>query len=133
MARICVLDDDLDGVALIQRILTRKGHLVRVFTAEEEAVAYASRHRVDLALVDSDFGGMNGGIGMLEAFKRIGSPLRVIILAQYPTNVLAKQAREAGAADYCIKPVDKSELERKVAAVLATGLGQQHITQELVP
>lgn len=132
MARICVLDDDLDGVTLIQRILSRKGHLVRVFTDGNEAVRYLLHHRVDLALVDSDFGGTGCGLDVLGELKRTEPTLRVIMLAQYPTSGLTRQAHEAGAADYCLKPIEKAALEQKVSTVLATG--RRHpISQEYHP
>lgn len=43
MADILVLDDVLDAVILVKKILTRKGHNVETFTEEEEAIAYVKK------------------------------------------------------------------------------------------
>lgn len=41
MAKILVLDDVLDAVTLVKRILQKKGHKVFAFTEEEDALDYA--------------------------------------------------------------------------------------------
>ena len=41
------------------------------------------------------------------------------MLTGYPTLETARQSKELGAFDYCIKPIDKDELEEKVASALA--------------
>ena len=43
MAEILVLDDVLDAVILVKKILTKKGHTVHTFTEEEEAIGYARK------------------------------------------------------------------------------------------
>ena len=45
--------------------------------------------------------------------------MKVIMLTGYPTIETAREAIELGAGEYCVKPIDKTELEEKVAEVLA--------------
>jgi len=117
MAHIFVLDDVLDAAVLTQRILTRKGHQVTIFTDEQEALQYAEKNSVDLAILDINLKKTNG-ISMLKELKRATPTIRVIMLTGYPTIETARQALHLGAADYCVKPIDKSELEQKVSAAL---------------
>ena len=52
MAQILVLDDMLDAVNLIKRILQKEGHEVIGFTEEEEVLNYMRTHPIDLAILD---------------------------------------------------------------------------------
>lgn len=117
MARILVLDDVPDAVVLIQKILTRKGHEVAGFTEEEEAISYARAHPVDLAVLDIKLKKMSG-IEVLGELKRINPSTKVMMLTGYPTLATAREAVQLGAGDYCVKPIEKQELEEKVAALL---------------
>ena len=118
MNQILVLDDVLDAGVMIKRILERKGHQVTVFTDEEEALAFVRSHPVDVAILDIRLKKMSG-IDVLEELKAISPKTKVIMLTGYPTLETARQAQEWGAFDYCIKPIDKDELEEKVASALA--------------
>ncbi len=117
MARIMVLDDVLDSVVLIEKILTKQGHEVAGFTDEEEALRYVREHPIDLAVLDIKLGKMNG-IEVLAELKRIGPAIRAVMLTGYPTVASARQALRLGAGEYCVKPIDKDELADKVARVL---------------
>lgn len=118
MAEILALDDVLDAVVLIQKILERKGHTVHCFTEEEEAIAFAGNNRIDLAILDIKLKKMSG-IEVLQQLKTIDPQITVIILTGYPTIETAQEALELGAVEYCVKPIDKRELEEKVSRVLA--------------
>ncbi|WP_027182743.1 response regulator [Desulfovibrio inopinatus] len=118
MALIMVLDDVEDAGILIRRILERKGHDVVAFTEEEEAVAYTKKNAVDLAILDIKLKKMSG-VDVLGEIKRISPTTRVIMLTGYPTLETARDASRLGADEYCVKPIDKEELEEKTAQVLA--------------
>ncbi len=117
MAQIFVLDDVQDAVILIKKILTKQGHTVHTFTEEEEAIGYTGKNQVDLAILDIKLKKMSG-IEVLEQMKKLNPTMKVIMLTGYPTIETAREAIELGAGEYCVKPIDKSELEEKVAEVL---------------
>ncbi len=121
MGDILVLDDVADAGLMLKRLLVRKGHRVSVFTEEEEALAHIRVHPVEVAIVDIRLKKMSG-VEMLEEIKKISPSTRVIMLTGYPTLETARQAQQLGAFEYCIKPIDKEELEEKVASALKTGI-----------
>ena len=117
MANILVLDDVLDAGLLIKRILERQGHQIFTFTEEEDAINYIKSNKMDLAILDIKLKKMSG-IEVLTELKKIAPTIRAIMLTGYPTIETAQESLELGANEYCVKPIDKDELEEKVASVL---------------
>jgi two-component system response regulator RegA len=123
MGDIMVLDDVLDAGVMIKRVLERKGHRVTVFTDEVEALEHVRTHAVEVAILDIRLKKVSG-VDMLEELKKVSPRTQVIMLTGYPTLETARQSKELGAFDYCIKPIDKEELEEKVASALAAATEQ---------
>lgn len=117
MAKIVVLDDVVDAGILIKKILERKDHEVHPFVVEEEAIDFLKENKVDLVILDMKLKKMTG-IEVLEEIKKIDPDIKVMMLTGYPTIGTAKEALSLGAEEYCVKPIDKEELEEKVAAIL---------------
>jgi DNA-binding NtrC family response regulator len=119
MANILVLDDVADAVARIQRTLSVKGHVVVGFTDEKPAIDHARSHPLDLLILEVKLKKLSG-LEVLEEIKKIHPAVRTIMLTGYPSLQTARQAAKLGAQEYCVKPVEKDELEQKVARVLET-------------
>ncbi|MDR9502626.1 MAG: response regulator [Desulfurivibrionaceae bacterium] len=119
MSTILVLDDVEDAAVLISRILRRKGHTVYFFMDEDEALSFAKTQPLDLAILDMKLRKMDG-IEVLAELKRIQPSIKAIMLTGYPTSQTAHRSQKEGAAAYCVKPLDKDELEQTVAAVLGS-------------
>lgn len=119
MAEIIVLDDVIDAGVVIKRILERKGHRVAVFTEEEEALAHVAKKHPDLAILDMKLKKLSG-VEVLEEIRKRSPETRVIMLTGYPTLETARESVRLGACEYCVKPIDKDELERKVAEALVS-------------
>ena len=117
MAKILVLDDVMDAGMLVKKILEKKGHEVTNFTEEEEALEHVRSHKMDLAILDIKLKKMTG-VEVLEELKKIDASIRIIMLTGYPTLETARESLRLGADEYCVKPIDKEELEEKVASAL---------------
>lgn len=117
MAEILALDDVQDASILVGKILKKKGHTVHTFTDEDEAIAHARTQPVDLAILDIKLKRMSG-IEVLALLKEINPAMRAIMLTGYPTMETAREAMGLGADEYCVKPIDRAELEEKVEKVL---------------
>lgn len=120
MASIIVLDDVSDAGVLVKRILERQGHKVTAFTEEEDAIRHAAKGGTDLAILDIKLKRMTG-VEVLAEMKKIAPGIKVIMLTGYPTLETARESLKLGASEYCVKPIDKEELESKVAEVLNQG------------
>ncbi len=117
MAEILSLDDVRDATILIGKILAKRGHVVHSFTEEDEAIDYVRHHPLDLVILDIKLKKMSG-IDVLARMKKIDPQLGAIMLTGYPTVETAREAISHGADEYCVKPIDRDELEEKVTKVL---------------
>jgi DNA-binding NtrC family response regulator len=117
MAEILALDDVQDATVLIGKILSKKGHKVHTFTEEDEAINFAKEHKIDLAILDIKLKKMSG-VEVLGLLKESTPDMHAIMLTGYPTVETAREAISLGADEYCVKPIDRDELEEKVELVL---------------
>ena len=117
MAEILVLDDVLDATVLVGKILSKKGHTVHTFTEEDAALEFARKHPVDLAILDIKLQKMSG-VEVLALLKQSIPDMSAIMLTGYPTVETAREAMQLGANEYCVKPINRQELEEKVEKVL---------------
>ena len=117
MAKILVLDDVYDAAHLTKRILEENGHHVSAFTDEDDALEFVCENTVDLAILDIRLK-KKTGTEILAELKKLSPQTRVMMLTGYPTIETAQESLELGADEYCVKPIDTSELEEKVANLL---------------
>lgn len=117
MAEIIALDDVRDATVLIGKILSKKGHKVHTFTEEEDAINCARENKIDLAILDIKLKKMSG-VEVLGLLKETTPTIRAIMLTGYPTVETARESISLGADEYCVKPIDRDELEEKVEQVL---------------
>ena len=117
MARILVLDDVKEAVDAVRKILEKSGHEVVGYTDEDEAINHVTNHPVDLAVLDIKLKKIDG-VEVLARLKEIRPSIKAIMLTGYPSNATVEEAIRLGASAYCLKPIDRSELESKVAEVL---------------
>ena len=118
MTQILVLDDVQEAVDAVRRVLERRGYEVDGFTDEDAAIDHVNNHPVDLAILDIKLKKMDG-VQVLGKLKKIQPSIKVIMLTGYPTHATVEEAMGLGANAYCMKPIDRSEIESKVAEVLA--------------
>ncbi len=119
MKRILVVDDDPIIVRLLHPHLKRAGYEVLAASDALQGIQSAIRECPDLILLDLQMPA-GGGAGVFEALqKNVRTSLIPII---FVTAVTDGEVREAclasGAADFITKPVDPSDLLRRVRRAL---------------
>lgn len=117
MARILVVDDDPDILALVRIKLESSGHEVLTAADGEAGLAAAVEHRPDLVVADWTMPRLTG-IEMLAALR--ADP----VIASIPFILLTARAQEVdmlGIDGFLAKPFSLVELADGVEAVLARG------------
>jgi two-component system response regulator PilR (NtrC family) len=115
--RILVVDDERSMRELLQIVLRREGHQVRLAEDGQAAVAELEREPVDVLISDIKMPGMTG-VDVLREAKRIDPDVVGIMVTAYASTETAVEALRLGAYDYLTKPFDVEELKAKVRNAL---------------
>jgi len=115
--RILVVDDERSMRELLQIVLRREGHQVRLAEDGHAAVAELEREPVDVLISDIKMPGMTG-VDVLREAKRIDPDIVGIMVTAYASTDTAVEALRLGAYDYLTKPFDVEELKAKVRNAL---------------
>ena len=126
-ARVLVVDDDAEMIALVERGLGRRGFAVETAASGDQAFAALADHDVDVVITDLNMAGMSG-LALTERVVANRPGLPVIVLTAFGSMEAAVGAIRAGAYDFIAKPVELDAL------ALAVGRAVRHrqLTDELV-
>ena len=102
---ILVVDDEVEILKILEKVLTENGYNVLKAQNGTEALRIARKNNIKLALLDIKLPKMNG-IELLGRFKKINPDLIVIMVTAFGTLKTAIEAMKLGAYDYITKPFD---------------------------
>lgn len=113
--KILIVDDSKTTCVILEDILRADGftNIIHASGGEEALTTYA-KEQPDLVLLDIIMPELNG----MEVLKQLDKKARVIIVSAVGQDSIIAQAKELGALDYIIKPVDKKEVVEKVLRFL---------------
>lgn len=115
-AHLLVVDDDERLLALLQRFLTKSGHLVSIAADAEAAKQKLEGLDFDLLVLDVMLPGQSGV--ELTAELRRTSDLPILLLTAKGESRDRIAGLEAGADDYLVKPFEPRELLLRIATIL---------------
>jgi two-component system response regulator AtoC len=110
-ARILVVDDDVDGLAVLKTRLTHAGYDVETAESAEKALARVKAFAPDLIVTDVRMAGMTG-LDLLERVKTSMPDVEVVVMTAHDDMQTAVTAMKSGAFDFLVKPVDPKALVR---------------------
>lgn len=102
---ILVVDDEVEVLKILKKILTDRGYNVMTAQNGSEALKVVRKNNIKLALLDIKLPKMDG-IELLGRFKKINPDLIVIMMTAFGTLKTAIRAMKLGAYDYVTKPFD---------------------------
>ena len=116
MARILLVEDEINVLKMTQMMLTRAGHEVTGISTGKDAIAKVESeggalHQLpyDVVLTDYRLGDVTG-LEVLKAVKRIDQSTQVLLVTAYATTHAAVEAMREGAFDYIEKPFKRDEI-----------------------
>ena len=114
MAKLLVVDDEKNLRLVVQKEMTRQGHVVETASDGEAAWEILEARDFDVLLCDINMPRLDG-MGLLRrVFERSPNPPEVIMLTGQGTVETAIESMKLGAYDYLTKPYRIAELSALV-------------------
>lgn len=120
MKRIMIVDNEADMQYLFSRKFRREiqaGKIEFIFAmSANEALSYLESEAglvIDLVISDINLPGING-LELLQIIKQKYASLNVFMLTAHGYDENYKLAKEYGANDYLVKPIDFEEIKEKI-------------------
>ncbi len=122
MAKILLIDDNIDMQKMLTVVLKRQGHEIASAERGLDGIDLALNHPFNIIVLDVMMPDMNG----YEVARRLRADPRtkdlpIIILTARAQSVDQQAAMEAGADAYLAKPVDIAELNNRIQELTTMG------------
>lgn len=116
-ARVLLVDDDQEALALCQALLAAKGFAVTTCAESPKVLPLLDDHTFDVAVLDLRMPALEG-TDLLALLKRRHPDLPVIIASAYCDSASRRYCRELGAFDIIDKPFSPETLLAAVQRAL---------------
>ena len=114
---ILVVDDDVTFALMLKTWLTKKGFEAATASSVSAAKKKLTENDYSLVLTDMRLPDSDG-IDLLQWLSGIGNHVPVIVMTNFAEIQNAVNSMKLGAFDYLSKPVNPSELEKKISEAL---------------
>lgn len=128
MGLILVVDDELDGGRLLERVLTASDHKVVALADRDQALQWLQGHTPDLVLLDIKIRG-GSGMSVLQHLHAYLPATEVVVITGYPSAETRSTAQQYGVKEYWTKPIELDELEKRVNELLKVRLDSKQSQQ----
>ncbi|NQU03108.1 MAG: response regulator [Syntrophaceae bacterium] len=117
--RVLVIDDDRDSLALIERLLTKEGFLVRTLQDSSLAIDEIMDFQPHVVLLDIMMPKMDGFtlLGEIKGREELSS-IKTIVVTAKKFEFDYKRSFEEGADAYIVKPISNSLLVEEIDRAL---------------
>jgi len=116
--RVVALDDDVDGLDLIQRTLHAIGHECHVFTEGAALKRELRRETVDLLILDWNLPDISGPDIVRWARSNLKDRIPILFVSNRHQERDIMEGLASGADDFMAKPIRIGELTARVKALL---------------
>ncbi|MCK5232150.1 MAG: response regulator [Desulfobulbaceae bacterium] len=121
IAKILVVDDRLENIYALERVLSRPGLEILTASTGNDALALILEHDFDLVLLDVQMPDMDGFelAKIIKNDKRTKEVPIIFVTAINKEKKYLIKGYELGAVDYIVKPIDADILRQKINALLS--------------
>jgi two-component system, cell cycle response regulator len=131
-ARILVVDDEAANRDLLEAILVPEGYQVEQASDGLQALARAKADPPDLILLDLLMPGLTGREVCRELKQHPGTQaLPIIIVTAVGTMPTKEELLTCGADEYLTKPIERTDLQMRVRALLRVKQSQEPLARSL--
>jgi DNA-binding response OmpR family regulator len=121
MARIVLVEDDVEIRRLVADALAAQGHDVESAAAALDGLELSVKGKPDLVVMDLGLPDLDG-TELLRMIRAVSEVPIIVITARGADEVVVRTL-DSGADDYLVKPFSVAQLEARVRALLRRGSG----------
>ncbi len=103
--RILVVDDDTDGLEVLETRLVHAGYEVETAESAEKALSRVKAFDPGMIVTDVRMSGMTG-LELLDKIRGSMEGVEVVVMTAHDDMETAVTAMKSGAFDFLVKPVD---------------------------
>jgi DNA-binding response OmpR family regulator len=119
VARIVLVEDDVDIRRLVAEALAGAGHDVESAPTAMEGLELAMKRQPELVILDLGLPDLDG-MELLRMIRAVSHVPVIVVTARGADDTVIKTL-DAGADDYLVKPFSVAQLEARVRAILRRG------------
>jgi DNA-binding response OmpR family regulator len=127
MAKILVVEDEVDLAKLVRNWLERDHHLVEVAESGIDALTHLQVNRFDVVILDLMLPELSG-MEVCRRYRQALGKTPILMLTAKDTVEDKEAGLDAGADDYLTKPFHLKELAARVRALVRRGSNQPNVT-----
>lgn len=116
-AHILYVDSKKNDVSLVRKLLRNTGLAVHICRDADSAISKLQREKVDLVLIDTDFGSNeDDGLSLCIRIKRnmLLESIPIVMTSAKATKRLVLDCVRIGAADFIVKPFNRDQFFAKL-------------------
>ncbi|MDD5073492.1 MAG: response regulator [Candidatus Omnitrophica bacterium] len=117
MAKILLVDDDVEFGVAFSKILKSEGHEVSVALNTAEGLDALKKEEFDIVFADLSMPGENG-LAFLKKSKKEFPAIPVVMITAFGDWDIYAKAIETGVSKFVNKPVKKEEITQAIKEVL---------------
>lgn len=117
MAKILVVEDDVELSEVLSEWLKSKGYVAETVSSGEDALQLLNHYGYDLLIFDWELPGVQG-INVCEKYRMKGGTTPILFLTGKTDSLSKITGLETGADDYLCKPFEFRELGARIQALL---------------
>src|SRR5471032_547855 len=129
--RIAVLDNDPSQSDLVCQVLTSSGHVCHPFQNGKEILNQLRRESYDMLVLDWQVPDLSGPEVLRWVRDKLPRTIPVLFITSRSGEDDIVEGLAAGADDYMIKPIRRSELVARVQALLRRAYPAQAMSEHL--
>ncbi|GGC10060.1 response regulator transcription factor [Pseudoduganella buxea] len=129
--KIVVLDNERSQSDLICQVLTSAGHVCHGFQTGKDLLGQLRKEDYDMLIFDWQVNDMEGADLMRKAREKLNENAPVLFMTTSSGEDDIVAGLDAGAEDYMIKPLRRSEMVARVQALLRRAFPTQNGAEQL--
>lgn len=129
MAKLLIIEDDMDTSALLSRFLKKNGYEVAIANTGNKGINFLSSENFDVVMCDYRLGDMDGK-KILEHINQTGNAAKLIFITGYSDIKVAVEVMKNGAFDYVTKPLLPEEILLTIKKAIAEKIIQHFLVSQ---